>query len=137
MSTLQKLASSLALAFILEKYQPRYWPLGTVTGTVLIFLVQFVVLTLFDVLLYPRWFSPLRHIPEPPDGHFFTGQTRRVLREPSGVPMKDWVANVKNNGLVRYSVWGRQRVMPTTPSALGRQTVARFNRSQLIFGVGS
>lgn len=120
MSTPQKLASSLALGFIVDKYLPRY-SMGIITGAVLIFLLQFVVLTFFNVVVYPRYISALRHIPEPSDGHFFTGQTRRVLREPSGVPHRDWVENVKNNGLIRYSVWLQQRVMPTTPSALGKR----------------
>lgn len=123
MSTFQKLSGSFFLAYVLNKYQPRYSP-GFLTGAILIFLVQFVVLAFYNVVIYPRFISPLRNLPKPPDGGFITGQTRRILRDPSGVPMKDWVANVKNNGLIYYSVWLQGRVMPTTPAALGRSLVA-------------
>lgn len=124
MSTIQKLGASFLVAYILDKYEARYSP-GILTGGVLIFICQFVVLTFSNVVLYPRFFSPLRSLPEPSDGHFFTGQTRRIMREPSGVPMKDWIENVKNNGLIRYSVWFQQRVMPTTPAVLAEILVTK------------
>lgn len=41
------------------------------------------------------------------------------------MPMRDWVQNVPNNGLIRYSVWFQQRLLVTTPAALGEVLVTK------------
>lgn len=47
------------------------------------------------------------------------------MKEPSGVPMRTWTENVTNNGLISYSVWFRERVLVTTPAALGEVLVTK------------
>lgn len=39
--------------------------------------------------------------------------------------MRDWVQNVPNQGLITYSVWFQQRVLITTPAALGEVLVTK------------
>jgi hypothetical protein len=59
--------------------------------------VQFLVWAAWSTQIYPKLFSPLRHLPEPTGNTFFMGQWRKILAEPSGVPMQEWlVAHVLN-----------------------------------------
>jgi len=46
---------------------------------------------LYRLVLYPRFFSPLRHIPGPPLGYPITGQFGAILRGEAGIPQREWV----------------------------------------------
>lgn len=98
---------------------------GFLSTTAVLFAGQALLYGLYLTVLYPRFFSPLRHLPTPPKGGFFLGHTRHILKEPSGVPMQNWLRNVPNNGLIRYSFAFRQRVLVTTPSALSEVLVTK------------
>ncbi len=48
------------------------------------------------------------------------GQFGRILAEPSGEPMREWVNEIPNDGVIRYlGMFNSERVMPTNPKALG------------------
>jgi hypothetical protein len=96
--------------------------------TPLLFLLQLTLTTLYNAVLYPRFFSPLRHIPTPPGAHWLSGHTRKIMKEPSGYPAREWMGTVENQGLIRYSNWGRERVVPTTPAALGMFRLCNIGR---------
>lgn len=121
---LQMLGACAAASFLLERYAPDY-SLGLFSTTATLFTLAFFVYQTWLIIIYPRFFSPLRHLPTPPDNGFFLGQTRRILRESSGMPMRDWVENVPNDGLIRYSVWFQQRLLVTNPKALGEVLVTK------------
>jgi hypothetical protein len=42
------------------------------------------------VILYPKFFSPLRHLPGPTGGSWWNGQNERLWSEVNGGPMIDW-----------------------------------------------
>lgn len=65
--------------------QPSY--LGTF---VQLYLIQFIVFAVWRVILYPHYFSPLRHLPSPKGGSWWNGQWNRISGEPTGQPMLDW-----------------------------------------------
>jgi hypothetical protein len=44
----------------------------------------------YTVFLYPKFFSPLRHLPGPKDDHWLLGQYPRIAAEPTGIPQIDW-----------------------------------------------
>ncbi|KAF2191654.1 cytochrome P450 [Zopfia rhizophila CBS 207.26] len=46
----------------------------------LLFLVQYLTLKIYDTFIYPYFGSPLRYLPGPKDHHFFIGQTLRQFR---------------------------------------------------------
>lgn len=122
--TLEMLGSSAGASILLQRYAPDYH-LGLLGTTVVLFIVQILLYATYAIILYPRFFSPIRHIPTPPGGGFFTGQTRNVLSAPSGRPMRKWVESVPNDGLIRYSMWGQERLLVTNPKALGEVLVTK------------
>jgi len=121
---LQMLGSAAATSFVLNRYAPAY-SIGLWMTAILLFFTQFIIYETWIIVIYPRFFSPLRHLPTPPDNRFFSGQTRRVLSQPSGIPMRDWVENVPNDGLIRYSMWFQERLLVTNPKALAEVLVTK------------
>jgi hypothetical protein len=109
----EMLAASVAISVLTGRYAPQYS-----IGIVALFFIQFTLYASYNILLYPRFFSPIRHLPAPAGGGFWA-QTKQVVAEPSGHPQRQWSAEVPNDGIMRYSVWLRERVLVTSPSALG------------------
>lgn len=120
----QMLPVAIGITGILERCAPQY-SLGTTNTSLIIFFSLVFLKEFYSILLYPRFFSPLRHIPEAPDAHWFWGQTRRILKAPSGYPMRDWAQSVKNSGLIRYSFWFTERLLLTSPAALSEVLVTK------------
>ena len=124
MPLLQMLGVCAGISILIQRYAPQY-SIGFVFTAITLFVVQFVAYQSWKIVLYPRFFSPLRHLPMPPDSKFFTGSTRRVMKEPSGFPSRDWVEHVPNDGLIRYSMWFQERLLITNPKALGEVLVTK------------
>lgn len=117
------LGAAAVSSLLIQRYAPQYF-FGQVWTPLTIFVVLFTAWKLWSLILYPNFFSPLRHLPTPPGG-FFLGQTREVMRDPSGMPARKWVEKIPNDGLIRYSVWFRERLLITNPKALGEVLVTR------------
>ncbi|KAL8381782.1 hypothetical protein RB595_005850 [Gaeumannomyces hyphopodioides] len=82
-------------------------------------LVLFAVWSVWTNQLYPKLFSPLRHLPGPKDNSFWNGQQARISKEPTGAPMVDWFNSIPNDGLIRYlSILNLERLAPTSAKAL-------------------
>ncbi|TKX18450.1 cytochrome P450 monooxygenase-like protein 51 [Elsinoe australis] len=78
------------------------------------------------VLIYPNFFSPLRHLPSPPNPTLFMGHSERIMKEPTGIPMRDWANEVPNDGLIRYLHWfNNERVLITSERALSEVLVTK------------
>ncbi|KAK5711335.1 hypothetical protein LTR17_018462 [Elasticomyces elasticus] len=122
--TLQLLGIAAGTSFILDRFVPAV-SLGFFTTATLLFAFNFVAYQTWLIVVYPRFFSPLRHLPMPPDGHFFTGHTKTIVKETSGMPMRRWVETVPNDGLIKYSVWFQERVLLTDPKALAEVLVTK------------
>ncbi|KAH7099379.1 cytochrome P450 [Auriculariales sp. MPI-PUGE-AT-0066] len=78
----------------------------------------FVTLRLvYNVYLYPRFVSPLRHLPGPPLGGVIAGQVRAMLADECGLPQLEWV---KEHGSIVRAVGplGIERLIFTRPEAL-------------------
>ncbi|KAK1249104.1 hypothetical protein MKX07_002620 [Trichoderma sp. CBMAI-0711] len=81
---------------------------------------QMVVYGIYDVFLYPKWFSPLRHLPTAPGSHWLMGHGLKILADKPGAPMREWALTIPNDGLIRYYwFFNRERVLVTSPKALG------------------
>lgn len=93
----QLLGAAFGLSFLLQRYAPRY-SFGLVSTGIVLFLLEFLLYIVWAVLVYPRFFSPIRHVPEAPDGRFFTGQTRKIMKASSGQPMREWIESTPNDG---------------------------------------
>lgn len=81
----------------------------------------------WTVLVYPRLFSPLRALPEPPYGRLFTGHIRIVLGETSGFPQRQWTETVPDAGLITYRHFFQEMVLLTTTQTLIEVLVTKNN----------
>ncbi len=112
--------SSIAISLLLVNLAPQHSLGGSFTLTATsIFCLQWLVYGIYAVIIYPRFLSPLRHLPEPSGNSFFNGQWAVLIKEPSGLPMRRWINEIPNNGLIRYKhLFNRDRVLVTSPKGL-------------------
>ena len=68
-----------------------------------LYLVHFLGSQLYHLFIYPRFFSPLRHLPGPKDHHFLLGQTVNQFRSGSpNQPYVSWMRQWPRAHLIRY-----------------------------------
>ena len=142
------LIASAALSY----YLAHHWSTYSVKGSYGLTFAAISVLLLtsryvFLHILYPKLFSPLRDIPVAPGGTFLNGHGWQILKEPTGIPHRGWVRDVKHSGLIRYHYFGNnERVMAASPETLRevlvtkcydfeKPALARVNLGRLL-GVG-
>ena len=78
-----------------------------------IFASQTLSLAVYNVVLYPFYLSPLRHLPHPKQPSL----RHRFLKEPGHRLLRAWINEIPNNGLIRYyGLFNRERVFVTRPS---------------------
>ncbi|KAJ8124317.1 hypothetical protein O1611_g9323 [Lasiodiplodia mahajangana] len=120
------LASSLAASYLLVSYQSHWWKLHYVATFITAWLFQTSAWGVWVVILWPKLFSPLRSLPEPSGGSWWNGHFKRIVAEPSGIPMREWVTTVPNDGVIRYLGMGNsERVLVTGPRALSEVLVTK------------
>ena len=78
--------STLALAWAQDNWS-RLLLLGHFTG---LWIASLAAWGVWAVWIYPLFVSPLRHLPGPSGNHWFMGQAKKIMAEPSGVPMREW-----------------------------------------------
>ncbi|KAH1513894.1 hypothetical protein KXX29_009738 [Aspergillus fumigatus] len=84
-----------------------------------VLVVSTIAWVIWNALLYPKIFSPLRRFPGPKDGDFLHGQLWRILSEPVGIPMREWINTIPNDGIIRFTtVFNQERLILTSPEAL-------------------
>ncbi|KAH8124244.1 hypothetical protein ACSS6W_006962 [Trichoderma asperelloides] len=89
-----------------------------------IWLVELFLYAIYELFLYPNFFSPLRHVPTAPGGHWLLGHGKQVMAAKPGAPLREWVTTVPNEGLIRYYwLFNRERLIVTSPKALGEVLV--------------
>lgn len=130
----QLLVSSIAASVLARAYAPAY-SLGLFSTASLLFLALFLTKITWGVVIYPKLFSPLRHLPTPDDNSFFSGQTKKVFREASGRPMRHWIETVQNDGIIAYSVWFRERVLVTNPKTLAEVLVTKVCLFEIVLAI--
>ncbi|RKF55515.1 Cytochrome P450 monooxygenase FUM15 [Erysiphe neolycopersici] len=73
----------------------------------------------WTVLIYPKYLSPLRHLPGPEGGSWWNGQFPLIAALPTGAPMIEWMRTVPNDGIIRYlGMFNVERLFITSPNAL-------------------
>lgn len=86
---------TLGLSYLVAGYRVRNGTsqlLGLVVlrAFVQLWIPQVLVWLLWHIILYPKLFSQLRHLPNVPGGSWWNGHASRILREPSGHPAAEW-----------------------------------------------
>ncbi|KAJ7152969.1 cytochrome P450 [Mycena filopes] len=92
---------------------------------------------LYRMVLYPRFFSPLRHLPGPPLGNPFFGQFLNIVRSPVCAPQRDW-ANKYGPVVRQMGLLGEERLILLAPEALQQYFVTgwlEYPRPQFIMNV--
>ena len=111
---------SILISILLSAFAPQYligrsffW------AVVAAFFAQCFLYLFYAVVIYPRFLSPLRHLPQPEGGGFFTGQWSLITSLPSGIPLRKWANEIPNDGLIRYlNLFNKERILLTSPKGL-------------------
>ncbi|KAF1938930.1 cytochrome P450 [Clathrospora elynae] len=122
------LACSVATTIFSIRYAPgiTIFPGSYLKNIAASFAITWTAQVLWSVVVYPLFLSPLRHLPTPPDSHPILGHFRRIYKDPTGVPQRDWIDTVPNDGVLYYRwLFNEPRVMVTNPKALGEVLVQR------------
>ncbi|KAJ9655706.1 hypothetical protein H2198_005503 [Neophaeococcomyces mojaviensis] len=135
--------TSATSSLVLNHFAPQYTLNHSIAQTATaLFFTQWAIYFVYAVIVYPRFISPLRDLPMVTKGnHFFMGQWFAITGEPSGIPMRRWLHEVPNNGMIRYlGLFNRERILLTSPKALAEVLNTKnydFQRpSFLLAGVG-
>jgi hypothetical protein len=86
-------AMSAITTYTLVEYQPhlllssRPSYLGTFSQLWVLGLILFAI---WKVIVWPKFVSPLRHVPGPSGGSWWNGQFPTILAKPTGTPMIEW-----------------------------------------------
>lgn len=59
-------------------------------AAVLLLAQVFVVYGIWSLFVYPFWFSPLRHLPTAPGGHWLLGHGKKILIAKPAVLFREW-----------------------------------------------
>ncbi|KAJ4272064.1 hypothetical protein NW762_000774 [Fusarium torreyae] len=112
--------STLALAWAQDNWS-RLLLLGHFTE---LWIGSLAAWGVWAIWIYPLFVSPLRHLPGPSGNHWFMGQAKKIMAEPSGVPMREWATEIPNDGLICYrSFFNQERVVVCSAKALAEVLV--------------
>lgn len=117
---------SVAIAFVLKKDgSPSSMTLPLLLGSSAIFFLITTLRVIWACLVYPNYWSPLRHLPQPPDKpSFLMGHFWRMMETGPGDVLRSWANGVPNNGVIRYlDFFNLERVAIVSPAALAEVLV--------------
>ncbi|KAF2870321.1 cytochrome P450 [Massariosphaeria phaeospora] len=114
------LLSAAVISVLTSRYAPQYALSRSLFWSIaMLFLVHLFVQLSWSVVVYPLFLSPLRHLPQPPGSHWLLGHFRRIYRETTGEPQRDWMDEVPNDGVLYYRwMFNESRILITSPKAL-------------------
>ncbi|KAI0485180.1 putative cytochrome P450 monooxygenase [Xylariaceae sp. FL0804] len=118
-------AVSASAAALLVRLQPElaikesyFWTISTAVTVAVLGQV------FYACVLYPEFFSPLRHIPTPKERSWFGGNSKSMGLEYDRI--REWTRTIPNDGLIRYYMAGNiERVLVTGPKALNEVLVSK------------
>ncbi|RYP81783.1 hypothetical protein DL769_001823 [Monosporascus sp. CRB-8-3] len=78
----------------------------------ILFVIQYLGLKCYRIFLYPKYFSPIRHLPGPQDNHIFFGQAINLVKAetPTALYIK-WMREHPDAPLIRYLTFGNGEVI--------------------------
>ncbi|RYO65006.1 hypothetical protein AA0113_g5602 [Alternaria arborescens] len=121
------LLASAAFSWFSQRYAPAVTiSNGPIKNTTAIFAIALFSRLFWSVIVYPLFLSPLRGLPSPPNGHSLLGHYRRIFKDPTGEPQRDWIDTVPNDGVLLYRwLFNEPRILVTNPKAIGEVLVHR------------
>ncbi|KAI1280220.1 cytochrome P450 [Xylaria sp. FL0933] len=119
-------AASILSSYILVAHQSHWWKLHYASTFSAVWFLQAFAWVIWAVFLYPFYFSPLLHLPEPNGGSCWNGHFKEIRKQPSGIPMRHWAATVPNDGIIRYKgLFNQERLLILSPKALSEVLVTK------------
>ncbi|KFY53297.1 hypothetical protein V496_07724 [Pseudogymnoascus sp. VKM F-4515 (FW-2607)] len=119
-------ASILSIGVFPQHQQFLFGSPGYVLAFVQYLILEIALWTVWLVVLYPRYFSPLRHLPQPEGNSFFMGQWPILRNEKTGRPLQRWINDIPNTGLIKYLyMFNYELLMVCSPSALREVLVTK------------
>ncbi|KAH9907243.1 cytochrome P450 [Xylariomycetidae sp. FL2044] len=74
--------------------------------------LHYLALMIYRVFLYPRYFSPLRHLPGPKNNHIFFGQSIHLFRAESPTSLYvQWMSQNPRAPFIRYLSFANRKVL--------------------------
>lgn len=129
-------ATSTAGSILLHRLAPEYLLFHSTWKTAaILFLSQALAYYFYNHIVYPLYLSPLLKLPSvpvsrmldlvnllliaPKGGNPIFGHFLRIIRQPTGEPLKEWASTIPNDGLIHYrGLFNNPRVMCTNPKSL-------------------
>ncbi|PFH62336.1 hypothetical protein XA68_14063 [Ophiocordyceps unilateralis] len=85
----------------------------------ILWLMQLVAWGIWHMYLYPHYASPLRHLPQPKDGHWLYGHRSGLHPGDIGVDARKWVNSIKHDNFIRYlDFFNSETLLVTSPRAI-------------------
>jgi cytochrome P450 len=100
---------------------PNLLPRGTLTTFFLSFsLLNWTLLLLHKLIIYPLLLSPLRHLPQPPNGWYpVIGHGLLNFQRPPGAALLKMMKETPNEGIILFrSFFHTDRLLLTSPAAI-------------------
>ncbi|RCI13656.1 hypothetical protein L249_5579 [Ophiocordyceps polyrhachis-furcata BCC 54312] len=92
----------------------------------MLWLLQFLAWGIWHMYVYPHFASPLRHLPQPRQGHWLYGHRNGLHPGDIGLDAKKWVQNIRHNDFIRYlDVFNRETLLVTSPRAISEILVSQ------------
>lgn len=89
------------------------------------FSITLLAIATWSLCIYPRFISPLRHIPQARLG-WRDRLYKWIYTEPDPNAVFDWLRRTPNNGLIRYpGIGGVERILIVSPAAIKEVLVTR------------
>ncbi|KAI2622153.1 cytochrome P450 [Hypomontagnella submonticulosa] len=84
----------------------------TLKSFLMVLLVQYALLKVYRIILYPNFLSPLRHLPGPKDHNLFLGQELKKLKaeSPASVQLQ-WMRKWPDAPFIRYISFAGKEVL--------------------------
>ncbi|RHZ55811.1 cytochrome P450 monooxygenase sphH [Aspergillus thermomutatus] len=108
-------------------FMPEHAIYGSRIATVaVLFTVITISKLIYQLFLYPQFFTPLKHFPVPSNRHWLTGNAGSVLVDTPHARMKEWAKTIPNDGIIRYYIVGNmERLTITSPAVLSEILVSK------------
>ncbi|SPJ77997.1 related to Fum15 protein (cytochrome P450 family protein) [Fusarium torulosum] len=121
----ETITATAAISTLSIAWAQDNWSRGQLLGHFsLLWFASLSIWGLWAGWIYPLLVSPLRHLPGPSGNHWLMGQSKKIMAEPSGVPMREWASEIPNDGLLCYrGFFNQERVMVCSPKALAEVLV--------------
>lgn len=110
-------AASAVGAYTLVSHFPKalFFSRPSYLGTfVQLCILQLVAWAFYEVLLYPKFLSSLRHLPAPTGDSWWNGQFGKISAEASGKPMREWQVQLPSTYYTSLTISEGQMKFPTT-----------------------